>query len=470
MTSQLAPGPKHSGPVDQGVDPIDAAFPPTSRDLATVAPALADGSRFALAPVSSETWRAVAQTTVGFVWLLTVGTVALIVVPVAASFIFVFGIGLLMLPFVLLGARWFARAELGRLEAQTGVVIPRAVPYRSRGAGRWSRFFAPLRDKRAWAAFGYAALSVLTSSLAFAFVVGLGGAGLAGILAPVYGTGPLLEDWFDGPTWLLGTGLVILGIVAVWLAAITAQAASLLHVRMARGMLGASRSAYELAVADAARARAESRVAHVEETRHLVVGAADDERRRIERDLHDGAQQRLVALGLELGAAKRRGAQDPEAAAAALDHAHREIQETLSELRDLVRGIHPAVLTDRGLDAALSALASRSPIPVTVRTPDDDTLEQCGTSARAAAYFVVAEALTNVAKHAQARSAQVAVACDGTTLRLVVSDDGRGGAVLAPGSGLDGLRSRVAALDGTFELASPAGAGTTLTVELPCAS
>ena len=474
MTSQPARGPVPSGPVDQPVDqpvdPVDAAFPPTSRDLATVAPALADAGRFALAPVTPETWRALAQTTIGFLWLVTVGTVVLTVVPIAVSFVLVFGVGLLMLPLVLRAARGFARAEIARLGAQTGALVPPPVPAHRGGPGWWSRYLAPLRDTRAWAALGYAALATLTSSLSFALVVGLGGGGLAGILAPVYGTGPLLEDWLGWPTWLLTAALVLAGLVALWLAALAAQATTLLHVRMARGMLGAPRSAYEVAVADAARERAESRVAHVEETRHLVVGAADDERRRIERDLHDGAQQRLVALGLELGAAKRRGAQDPEVAAAALDHAHREIQETLAELRDLVRGIHPAVLTDRGLDAALSALASRSPIPVTVRTPDDDTLEQCGTAARAAAYFVVAEALTNVAKHAQARSAQVAVACDGTTLRLVVSDDGRGGAAAAPGSGLDGLRSRVAALDGTFDLASPAGAGTTLTVELPCAS
>lgn len=466
MTSQPAPGQPPAG----FVDPVDAAYPPTSHDLALVAPALRDGRRFALAPVAPETWRAVAQTTIGFLWLATVGTVVLIVVPVAVSLILALGVGLLLLPLVLRAARGFARAEIARLGAQTGAVVPRPVPAHQGGAGWWSRYLAPLRDTRAWSALGYAALSVLTSSLAFGFVVGLGAAGLAGIFAPVYGTGPVLEDWIGWPAWLLGAALVLAGVVALWLAALTTQAGTLLQLRMARGMLGASRSAYEVATADAARQRAESRVAQVEETRHLVVGAADDERRRIERDLHDGAQQRLVALGLELGAARRRGAQDPQVATEALEHAHREVQETLAELRDLVRGIHPAVLTDRGLDAALSALASRSPIPVTVRTPDDDTLEQCGTAARAAAYFVVAEALTNVAKHAQARSAQIAVACDGTTLRLVVQDDGRGGALATPGSGLDGLRSRVAALDGTFDLASPVGAGTTLIVELPCAS
>jgi len=466
MTSHLAPGPAPVGTAD----PVETAFPPTHRDLALVAPALTGGRALATAPITAETWRAVAQAGIGFLWLLPVGVLTLTAVPVAVSFVLVFGTGLLLLPLVLRGARWFARVEIARIAAQTGAVVPPPLPAHPGGPGWWSRFLSPLRDTRAWAATGYSALSVLTSTLALAAVVGFGGSALAGILAPAYGTGPLLEDWMGWPTWLLGLGLVVAGVVLVWAAAVAAQGMSLLQVRMARGMLGASRTSYEVAAAQEARERAETRVAHVEESRHQVLGAADDERRRIERDLHDGAQQRLVALGLELGAAKRRGAQDPEVAAAALEHAHREIQETLAELRDLVRGIHPAVLTDRGLDAALSALASRSPIPVTVRTPDDDRLQRCGTSAQAAAYFVVAEALTNVAKHAEARSAQVVVACDGTTLRLVVSDDGRGGASAAPGSGLDGLRSRVTALDGTFDLTSPAGAGTTITVEIPCAS
>jgi len=168
--------------------------------------------------------------------------------------------------------------------------------------------------------------------------------------------------------------------------------------------------------------------------------------------------------------AKRRAAGDPEAAAAALDHAHEEIKATLVELRDLVRGIHPAVLTDRGLDAALSALAARSPVPVAVEVPDPESLATASSAAQAAAYFVAAEALTNAAKHARASEALVRASVVGDRLRLEVADDGVGGADPAPGSGLDGLRARVEALDGSFDLDSPAGAGTRLTVEVPCAS
>ena len=192
--------------------------------------------------------------------------------------------------------------------------------------------------------------------------------------------------------------------------------------------------------------------------------------RSIERDLHDGAQQRLVALGVNLGAAKRAAATDPAAATAALDHAHREIKETLAELRDLVRGIHPAILTDRGLDAALSAIAARHPVPVTVEVPDAAALAATSPGAQAAAYFVTAEALTNSARHAEATHVLIRAEVDGDVLRLMVADDGRGGARTAPGGGLDGLRSRVEALDGTFLLNSPADRGTSLTVEVPCAS
>jgi signal transduction histidine kinase len=229
---------------------------------------------------------------------------------------------------------------------------------------------------------------------------------------------------------------------------------------------------HETRLAEAAAHTARERAVVLTETRTAAVSAADTERRRIERDLHDGAQQRLVALGVELGVARRLADKDPEHAVAALELAHREIKETLAELRDLVRGIHPAVLADRGLDAALSALAGRSPVPVRVEVTGD--LTPAGSAAQAAAYFVVAEALTNVAKHAGADSVRVQASLvpdeHPQRLRVTVSDDGRGGAEPSSGSGLEGLRGRVAALDGTFELDSPPGKGTRLTVEVPCAS
>jgi signal transduction histidine kinase len=200
-------------------------------------------------------------------------------------------------------------------------------------------------------------------------------------------------------------------------------------------------------------------------SRARIVEAGDAERRRLERDLHDGAQSRLVALKLLLSSARlraRRGADDVDAM---LGEAIEELDTSLSELRELARGIHPAVLTDHGLEPALQALASRAPVPVRVQADPEERLPG---NVESAAYFVVSEALANVAKYAQASEAAVAVRrADGRVI-VDVSDDGIGGADLTRGSGLRGLADRVAALDGTLALESPAGGGTHLHAEIPC--
>jgi signal transduction histidine kinase len=208
-----------------------------------------------------------------------------------------------------------------------------------------------------------------------------------------------------------------------------------------------------------------ARIGELERSRARVVNSAEAERRRIERDLHDGAQQRLVALAMDLGRARARFADDPEAARAIVDQAHAEAKEALVELRNLVRGVHPPVLTDRGLDAALSGLSALSPVPVAVSV---DVPRRPSASIEAIAYFVVAEALTNVAKHSRAAAAQVRVERHGDTLGIVIRDDGIGGADLA-GQGLAGLADRVAGVDGRLSIDSPPG-GTVIRVELPCGS
>jgi signal transduction histidine kinase len=192
------------------------------------------------------------------------------------------------------------------------------------------------------------------------------------------------------------------------------------------------------------------------------VEAGDAERRRLERDLHDGAQSRLVALALLLTSARRRA--DGELAEL-LDRAREELDTSLEELRELARGIHPAVLTDRGLEPALAALTSRAPLPVTL----DVESERLPGAVESAAYFVVSEALTNVAKYAQATEATVAVRRVNGRVTVDVTDDGVGGADAAGGSGLRGLADRLAALDGRLELDSPAGRGTRLHAEIPVA-
>jgi signal transduction histidine kinase len=213
------------------------------------------------------------------------------------------------------------------------------------------------------------------------------------------------------------------------------------------------------------RARAlRERVDDLRHARQRIIAAADAERRKIERDLHDGAQQRMVAVAVTLGLAQAQFESDPEQAQKLIAQAREEAQLAVKELRELARGIHPAVLSDRGLGPALEALAARAPVPVEVTGVPE---EQLSPSVEACAYFITAEALTNVAKYAHAQEATVQLSLEGERLRLEVRDDGVGGADLDAGTGLRGLRDRVDALDGRFEIESPLGGGTTVTAEMP---
>jgi len=210
-----------------------------------------------------------------------------------------------------------------------------------------------------------------------------------------------------------------------------------------------------------------ARLDELQSSRSRLVEVSMFERRRLERDLHDGAQQRLVALSLQLGLAKRRLEEGEEVAAGAmLDAARDELARALEELRELARGIHPAVLTDRGLEPALEALAERAPLPVSL---DQMPAERLPAPVEAAAYFVVAEALTNVVKYAEASTAAVRIRRNGSYAVVEVHDDGVGGADPTIGTGLRGLADRLAALDGRLEVHSPPGEGTTVRAEVPCA-
>lgn len=197
-----------------------------------------------------------------------------------------------------------------------------------------------------------------------------------------------------------------------------------------------------------------------------AVDSAESERRRIERDLHDGAQQRLVALAMSLGRAKEQFASNPEAARALVDSAHEDAKSALAEIRDLVRGIHPAVLADRGLDAALSSVVARAALPVDLNISLDERLPA---AIEATAYFVVAEAIVNVVKHAQATKATVEIHRNADKLVVAINDNGKGGASMTPDGGLLGLQSRVQAVGGWMTVVSPTGGPTSIMAELPCA-
>jgi signal transduction histidine kinase len=199
-------------------------------------------------------------------------------------------------------------------------------------------------------------------------------------------------------------------------------------------------------------------------SRTRIVEAGIAERRSLERNLHDGAQQRLVTLSLQLGLAQQRLREDPSAAASLLAQANDGLKLALEELRELARGLHPAILTDRGLEAAFQALAGRAPFPVEVTGVPPERLNE---AVEAALYYVVAECLTNAAKHAEASVARVDMSTTDDTAVVEIRDDGRGGADLAGGSGLRGLADRVEALGGRIDVTSPPGAGTVVRVELP---
>jgi signal transduction histidine kinase len=367
-------------------------------------------------------------------------------------------LALLLTPFL----TWIHRYRLG---ATAGVAIPRHArrPDWFTPNGFVARLTAPATWRQvgyhclaapALAAAAIAAIGVWIASLLFAteflYAWALNNDFLRDATYPT-GTSPWphLAHVAAG-FWLTAAGLAGL-LVAPWLTAGVQR----LDVRAAQALLGPSR-AEEL----------EHRVERLTQTRAGVVDAADAERRRLERDLHDGTQQRLVSLAINLGMARAQ-ATTTEDAREAIAEAHEEAKAALAELRDLIRGLHPAVLEDRGLDAALSGIVARMPIPV--RLSVDMQGRRPAPVIEAVAYFVVSEGLANIAKHSRASQAEVVVQRAGDRLHIIVSDDGNGGADPARGTGLAGLRKRAESVDGTFEISSPLGGPTLLTVDLPCA-
>ncbi|MEV8362848.1 sensor histidine kinase [Streptomyces niveus] len=256
------------------------------------------------------------------------------------------------------------------------------------------------------------------------------------------------EFYVDTPFEIAATSVV--GLVLVLASPWLVRGLTTVDRLLVAGLLGPSKLA--------------TRVSELESDRGVVVDTAAADLRRIERDLHDGAQARLVALAMDLGLAKEKLLDDPEAAARMVDEAHGEVKVALQELRDLARGIHPAVLTDRGLDAALSSVASRCTVPVQVEA---DLPYRPAAAIEGIAYFTVSELLQNVSKHSGATRATVDVWQVESRLMLQVSDNGRGGANTSAGSGLAGLAERLDAVDGILVVDSPVGGPTTVTAELP---
>jgi signal transduction histidine kinase len=325
-------------------------------------------------------------------------------------------VGFPLLAAGLMGARQLGKLERARARALLGVRVDEPSPLRLRGSrnGFFAQLWLMLKDPVGWRTVLYDFIRLPWGVLTFTIT-----------LASLFVLWPVLP-------------FIVRGLA-------NADRA------MVRGLLSPSD---EL----------ERRIAELESDRGVVVDTAAADLRRIERDLHDGAQARLVNLAMGLGLAKEKLMEDPDYAASMIAEAHGEVKLALQELRDLARGIHPAVLTDRGLDAALSSVASRCTVPVKV------TVDLDGRPAAAIegiAYFTVSELLQNISKHSAARSASVEVWRANDRLLLQVWDDGRGGARLDGGTGMRGLADRLGAVDGLFVIDSPQGGPTTVTAELP---
>jgi signal transduction histidine kinase len=416
--------------------------------------------RVLAAPLQLRTWTAtvylLASMFVGLAWhvILAVG----LTVGVATLIIWV---GLFVLALTLLAWRGGAWLERRWLRAMLGVHIPE--PYRPLPAGSlWQRARVLAGDPATWKDLTYLILLLPLGLVWFVVTTALWGLGLAMLLAPVwYWTLPRGQAalFANGDGTYLALDSLPVALLAAVVGAFVCVAAAWAVKAMAT-----AQGALALALLGPSDSQLRARVEALQASRDRAVDSAEAERRRIERDLHDGAQQRLVALAMDLGMARAKLETDPAAATALVGEAHEEAKRALAELRDLARGIHPAVLADRGLDAAISALAARSPVPVEVEV-DADRLPG---PVESAAYFVVAEALTNAAKHAQAAEIGVRIARHRDLLIVEVVDDGVGGADPARGTGLRGLADRVAAVDGHLTVTSPAGGPTVIRAELPC--
>ncbi|MEU4685261.1 sensor histidine kinase [Streptomyces xinghaiensis] len=422
------------------------------------------------APLEGRTWRE-------FLYLLLNLPMALVMFVFAVSMTAT-GLGLLVtflgvpvLAAALAGCRALGAVERGRARTLLDLDVGAPAPVRPEAPGMFAWVGALLKSGVSWRHLLYAVVHFPWAVFSFSVAVSLWTSGWSLLLYPLWfrflpdGAGPsgiqLYGDgrgntfYLDTPFEILLTGAA--GLLVVLATPWVFRGMTMVDRGLVAGLLGPSRLA--------------ARVSELESGRGTVVDTAAADLRRIERDLHDGAQARLVALAMDLGLAREKLLEDPQAAAKMVDEAHGEVKTALRELRDLARGIHPAILTDRGLGPALSHLAARCTVPVTVTT---DLPHRPAPAIEGIAYFTVSELLQNISKHSGARRATVDIWRAGDRLMLQVSDDGTGGATAAmsadgpaPGTGLAGLAERVEAVDGVLAVDSPAGRGTVVTAELP---
>ena len=421
---------------------------------------------FAMSPFSPASWKAVAAILIGFVFSVTAFAIVTSLLSAGAGLLIVL-IGVPIIALAVEAARLYARVEVWRMtlvddrpliqrpHRPLELLEGKPIEVRIRG---W--FEAIFLDAARWYDMAYVAVSFPLAIIEFTLMVVLWSLAIGSLLAPLallIPRYPRVLGLLSGPlTTDAAVAIVfVIGLVLLPVAASATRGMAMLHRFVVEGMLCISPSA--ALQRDNVRLR---------ESRSAAVELEATELRRIERDLHDGAQQRLVMLAIDLSLAEGKVDEDPAAAKTLIVGARDQARQALAEIREVVRGTAPAILLDRGLVAALGAVAGRSAVP-TFLDSDLPAGERLPHAVERAAYYVVSEALANVAKHAGATRVQVTLRREPTRLGVWVRDDGHGGATLAPGGGLAGLRDRVEALDGKLLLHSPAGGPTILHVELP---
>src|SRR5690349_17619739 len=396
-----------------------------------------------------ETFDLLLDLVVGTLWFTVFTT---LIAAGASLLITLVGLPILTATFYL--ARAVAHGERARVRAFLGAHIATPVYKPPKTNGLWHRLIAPLADRTTWKEVGYVwAIQPVLGVVNFTVALTAWAVPLWAITLPIYAVrwhsaSPQIWSGRTLDTWHEVIPVAVAGVIALPFVPWIIRAFATLDRAVARWGLSPSK------------------VTTLRETQARSVDIALADRRQIERDLHDGAQQRLLSLGMELGMALEKFDSDPDGARGLVGDAHAELQRAIAELRNLARGIHPAVLTDRGLDAALSALAARSPVPVRL---DVQLAERPPASVEATAYFIVAEALTNAARYASATSAAVIVREQGDKLHIEVADNGVGGAEQRPGGGLAGLADRASSVEGTLRISSPTGGPTVVAADLPCA-
>ncbi|MCX4989147.1 MULTISPECIES: sensor histidine kinase [unclassified Streptomyces] len=414
------------------------------------------------APIEARSWREFGYVLLSLPLGIIMFTFAVTMVSLGAGLLITF-LGVPVLAAALAGCRGFGSLERARARGLLGVEVAEPEPLRMKKHGAMAWMGAMLKSGTSWRHLLYAVVQFPWSVFSFVVALNFWAYGWALLtyplwfwIFPMYGGQDGLQLYGDGthsiyldnPFEITVTALV--GLLFTMATPWIVRALTSVDRLMVHGLLGPSRLA--------------TRVVELESDRGVVVDTAAADLRRIERDLHDGAQARLVALAMDLGLAKEKLAEDPEAAARMVDEAHGEVKTALQELRDLARGIHPAVLTDRGLDAALSAVASRCTVPVQVEV---DLPARPAPAIEGIAYFTVSELLQNISKHARATRASVDVWRVENRLMIQVADNGVGGAGVSEGSGLAGLTERLDAVDGILVVDSPVAGPTRITAELP---